>query len=645
MVMSSRQYLIDSAAKHQVFLLRYSGGVYNKMLKFVEQSRKETVKLVREANTDWSRDRLKRFNTELERVNKLIYTGMSKNIIGNMIDLAKYESLAAKNTFEKATKLAIIFNTPTLVQLQTAAFTSIIDSIPGVDKKSKLTVGKALEEFGENKTNEIVSLVRVGFALGKTTRELSQEISNTITSLVPRQAQVLARTITNHVASNSRGEFYKQNSELLTGYQVVATLDDRTSFTCFVPETEVINLGTLENVSRAKYTGEIITITTASGKKLTGTPNHPILTPEGFLPLGKLNPSKHVVYTVSPDIIDTIRNNDVTMQANIGTLFDTFNKPAISNIIRKRPSASDFYGDGVRMNDEINIACPYSNLLGYFISCLYKPIVDLLFSSSHIRASFNTACLITQSLLSWFIMVNTSKVTTSFFEDSVEPPFTMSHALENLGRSNTCIKHVNSSLSISDTTNAALTSLSVYHNTCTLKQTCNSGSGSAILPSEGSSGCSSLVFEDNIISVTREFKSCHVYSLGNSLSLYIAGGIVVKNCGALDGTVFDEEEFEYPPYHWNCRSTYIAVLDKQYDLGSDIGGQRPSKNEDGVELVDTKTTYNSWLKAQSKEFQNEVLGDKRAELFRAGMSVDKFVDHNYRPLSLEGLRIKDVQHS
>ncbi len=344
--MSSRQYLINTSTKHQVFLLRYAGGIYNKMLKFIEKSRKESVRLIKNANTDWSKARFERFNTQLEQLNVTIYQAMSKQVLGNMTDLAKYESGVAGNTIKKAIKLDVNLSAPTVPQLQAAAFTSIVDSVPGVDKKSKLTVGKALEQFGKTKTTEIVSVARVGFALAKSNKETAQDISDKVTSVTMRQAKALSRTITNHVASSARGEFYKQNSELFTGYQVVATLDDRTSFTC----------------------------------------------------------------------------------------------------------------------------------------------------------------------------------------------------------------------------------------------------------------------------------------------------------GALDGQVFDEGEFEYPPYHWNCRSTYIPVLDKKYDLGSEIGGQRPSKNEDGVELVDTKTTYNSWLKQQSPEFQNEVLGTKRAELFRAGMSVDKFVDHNYRPLSLDQLHSTDNEH-
>lgn len=115
-------------------------------------------------------------------------------------------------------------------------------------------------------------------------------------------------------------------------------------------------------------------------------------------------------------------------------------------------------------------------------------------------------------------------------------------------------------------------------------------------------------------------------------------------CMALDGQVFDKEDFDAPPYHWNCRSTYIGVIDKQYNV-STPDAVRPSKNEDGTEEVNAGTTYNSWLKEQSKEFQDEVLGPTRGEMFRGGASVQSFVDSNYQPYSIEELKTKDEQHN
>ena len=46
-----------------------------------------------------------------------------------------------------------------------------------------------------------------------------------------------------------------------------------------------------------------------------------------------------------------------------------------------------------------------------------------------------------------------------------------------------------------------------------------------------------------------------------------------------------------------------------------------------MKLVNSRETYNAWLKRQSHEFQNEALGIERAKLFRAGkFGMKGFID-------------------
>jgi hypothetical protein len=47
--------------------------------------------------------------------------------------------------------------------------------------------------------------------------------------------------------------------------------------------------GTAEGISRRQYAGPMVEIELATGEKLTGTPNHPIFTQRGWVPLGELN--------------------------------------------------------------------------------------------------------------------------------------------------------------------------------------------------------------------------------------------------------------------------------------------------------------------------------------------------------------------
>lgn len=352
--MSNKQYLTDAATKHQVFLQRYAGTEYKQMAAFIAKVLKETEAMLARATTITSKARLDTIIKDLTAMSKAIYKDMAKGTKGRMVDLAKYESDFTSRLLEQAVDFPnadgqatpFAFNSPTVDQLRAAAFTSILDSNPAYKGTKGLTVGQALEQFGSNKSGDIVQAVRVGFALGKTNQEISQDIRKTMESVTTRQAQTLARTITNHVAAQSRNEFYSSNSDVLEDYYtVVATLDERTSL----------------------------------------------------------------------------------------------------------------------------------------------------------------------------------------------------------------------------------------------------------------------------------------------------------ECAALDGKTFDVNDFEAPPYHWNCRTTYIREVKEKYKV--DITGvSRTAKGDEGIEQVASNTTFGSWIKTQPESFQDEVLGSQRASLLRAGMSVDKFVDGNYQPLTLDALRNKDNEH-
>lgn len=93
-------------------------------------------------------------------------------------------------------------------------------------------------------------------------------------------------------------------------------------------------------------------------------------------------------------------------------------------------------------------------------------------------------------------------------------------------------------------------------------------------------------------------------------------------CAELDGSIFNVGSGPMPPLHINCRSKRVPILK---------GVARPRK-----------TNYESWLKRQSEYVQAEVLGKKRAELFRnGGYSLDRFVDNTGKVYTLKELALAD----
>ena len=111
-------------------------------------------------------------------------------------------------------------------------------------------------------------------------------------------------------------------------------------------------------------------------------------------------------------------------------------------------------------------------------------------------------------------------------------------------------------------------------------------------------------------------------------------------CRSLDHRIFKVGEGRRPPFHINCRSTFILVLDLKYR------GKGNTDKRASYEGVTDNKSYYEWLKSQPKSFQDDALGKSRAALFRdGGLSADDFarlnLNKNFEPLTLDEMRAKN----
>tara|TARA_R110000796_G_scaffold17656_2_gene54206 strand:- start:20570 stop:21622 length:1053 start_codon:yes stop_codon:yes gene_type:complete len=108
-------------------------------------------------------------------------------------------------------------------------------------------------------------------------------------------------------------------------------------------------------------------------------------------------------------------------------------------------------------------------------------------------------------------------------------------------------------------------------------------------------------------------------------------------CRSLDKKEFEVGTGPVPPVHPNCRSTTAAVLDDKFKF---LSKGRTRSSAQGPVAADV--SFYDWLKGRPEAEQKEVLGAKRAELFK-NMSAGKFrdlqFDKNFQPLTLEEMRI------
>jgi len=111
-----------------------------------------------------------------------------------------------------------------------------------------------------------------------------------------------------------------------------------------------------------------------------------------------------------------------------------------------------------------------------------------------------------------------------------------------------------------------------------------------------------------------------------------------EQCRALDGKVFKIGQGPLPPIHPNCRSTTVAQISSDFDF-LDKGATRAAMGGP----VSSSETYYEWLKSQSAEFQDSVIGPTRGALLRnGGLSAAEFarlsLNSLFEPLTLDEMR-------
>lgn len=177
-------------------------------------------------------------------------------------------------------------------------------------------------------------------------------------------------------------------------------------------------------------------------------------------------------------------------------------------------------------------------------------------------------------------------------------------------------------------------------------------------------GTPSLKFKDGVLAVSRRSAETLVRTAVNHVSIaarqlvYEANSNMIKGiqwvsvldqrttpiCRARDGKVYPVNEGPRPPAHLNCRSTTVPVVKSWKDLGVDIDEAPEGTRASMDGQVAAKLTYGDWLRRQSVETQNEVMGVAKATLFRKGdLSMDRFVDQTGRAYTLDELKARESE--
>jgi len=234
--------LLDSTIRAQVNLDRYGQGLSKKIVDILRKAEKEMVDAILIADptaprlTKWKKRRLMKLR---KRVSKDIlgprYSQIKQVHLEELNRLATIEHARTIKAVNNAIGVNIFDVTLTQRNLKSIATNTMIDGqiVGGWWKEKEISFRK---DFGKQMA-DAMQKVELGLVSGESVGELVKRVKET--ALFPgmmksakHQATALVRTSVMSVASETRKELYKANEDLINGYEVVATLDKRTTPLC-----------------------------------------------------------------------------------------------------------------------------------------------------------------------------------------------------------------------------------------------------------------------------------------------------------------------------------------------------------------------------------------------------------------------------
>lgn len=601
--------LIESFISHQVLLQRNASHEVNELAPFIQQMRDEVRKKVLQFGDDnRTRQNLEKLLRDLEDILDGITTDWQDKLTDDLRALAGYEANWTTKTLNA--NVDAEFVTPSLEQVWSAAKWNPL----ALNDKPADLFGM-MAGWGDTEINRLVTGVKMGFVQGKTTRQIVKEVVGTggLVDISQRNAATVVRTALNHVSTQAREATYKKNSDIVEKYEWVSTLDSRTSTicrsrdgqkyeigkgplppahpNCLLGDTVVSTGSRVSNVFKRSYKGVIVYITTKSGRSLSITPNHQVMTSTGWVEAGKLNLGSKLV--CGNDVAVALHHQENNVVAEFADLFSAAKVSVDSSAVTTSPTTpEDFHGDG--SDGEVEIV-----------------LVDRL-SWNKVKASLGEQIINDKLPMTTGVNVTLPCLSApqQFGMVGLSSPYSL------MGGSTKRAPVFGSA--VSHTSEHSLASVPDV-NTARLQNPHNWVAGSADeLANFDWANTTGVELDDVVDLVFGEADFCgHVYNLENEQNWYLANGIIAHN----------------------CRSTTAPVINSEYDF-LDAGAKRAARGAEGGTQIDASTTYYDFLKQQPAWFQDEALGPVRGKIFRnSGISPEEFrvisVDGFGRPLTLQ----------
>lgn len=464
----------------------------------------------------------------------------------------------------------------------------------------------------------------------------------------------LVRSAATHASSAGRMASYRALG--VTHWRFIATLDQRTTIqcasedgntypldegpipplhvNCFPGDTLVTSVCSIAGVSKRWFDGEVCTVRTASGRVLTGTPNHPVLTNRGWIGIGSLAVGDHVVCDGGSQWRGTGDGDDKDVPTSIHDVAEAF---FASGDVASCPvpvSAPHFHGDGSdgqvavvgadrrlrpvlhaalsehRREVDLVVAHDSGPAIGTFDEFFRRSLAATHggMSGGGERLPFGWAGSghpreLLLASAAWLAAVGDQGCIDLADGDAGSP--------RNAGRPDAAVEHLDHGDRV-ECGNRRDEAALAHVRAASGKRPVDDVAADAALAREIIGGSAGAVFTDEVAEVGKRRFAGHVFNLETEGGFYSANGIVVHN----------------------CRSSVAPVIEGMEPFGTRASIKGP---------VSAKTNFEEWLAQLPQDEQEMVLGKTKARAWRAGkLTLKQMLGADLQPLTLAELEGLDL---
>jgi SPP1 gp7 family putative phage head morphogenesis protein len=228
----NEEYL-DALLRHQIFLLRASGSIRNKVIKLLNATEEEIADKIR-GKLAASPGNLKKLEQLLKEIS------IVRNKSWDLVDRVWLEELTELTT-QEPTILKGITSTvlPVSADLKLPA-SSLMETLV----KTSTFQGRTLKEWSKSIRNtdlrRMSDQIKIGVVQGESSKQIARRVVGTaalkgrdgVLQITRHNAEAITRTAVNRFSNLARHEFNKLNSDIVEKELYVATLDSRTTPIC-----------------------------------------------------------------------------------------------------------------------------------------------------------------------------------------------------------------------------------------------------------------------------------------------------------------------------------------------------------------------------------------------------------------------------